>query len=55
MTRPKDQLKFETSPSSQFRNLTSDISKPIGPRSAMVKPRDMLSITGNMELSKNER
>ena len=55
MTKPKNQLGFEAGPNSHFGTLTSDIPKPIGPRSAMLKPRDTLLLTGNMDLSKTEK
>ena len=55
MTKPKNQLGFEAGPNSHFGTLTSDVSKPIGPRSAMLKPRDTLLLTGNMDLSKTEK
>ena len=55
MTKPKNQLGFEAGPNSHFGTLSSDISKPIGPKSALLKPRDTLLVTGNMDLSKKER
>ena len=56
MTKPKNQLVgFEAGPNSHFGTLTSDVSKPIGPRSAMLKPTDTLLLTGNMDLSKTEK
>ena len=55
LSKPKDQLGFETGPNSHFGTLTSDVSKPIGPKSAMLKPRDTLLLTGNMDLLKTER
>ena len=38
MTKPKNPLVgFEAGPNSHFGTLTSDVSKPIGPKSAMLK------------------